>query len=214
MHIVNPMQNKMYNLHFKDASKKDRIIYEKIRPLILFTFVGAFGWAIRGTGGWGGSSGGAVVGLWWGSLFYFLAKIRGIDMRWQFFALGFGIAFGGLTGYGQFTSWIKGRFLAGENEVLEINPAWGWVWMALVGIEWGGMAAGFLSWTLKKPKDIKEWIIRVLIPIVCGTIGYFVVKLNPQIFFPLYSEELYYNSPCADPRYCWRTVATLPSLAI
>ncbi len=222
MRVVIPELNKMYRLHFRSASKKESLIYDKIIPLALFGIVGAFGWAIRGTSGWGGIAGGAIAGFWWGALFYLLAKVRGIDARWQFFAIGFGIAFGGMNGYGQFISWIRGVFSVGdpsmvespvvETSTLPLNPAIGFMWLAIVGLEWGGNAAGFLSWTLKKPKNPKEWAIRILCPVLFAIVAFLTVKYNPNAFFPHYSNELYASEQCRI--HCARTASTLPTLSL
>ncbi len=214
MEIGNLDQYKLYHYYFQSHGKKQDIFYNKVLPVILFGLVGAFGWAIRGTSGWGGIPGGVVAGFWWSSLFYILAKIRGVDARWQFFALGFGIALGGLTGYGQFNSWIKGIFMTGPNETIEINPLWGFGWHFVVGVEWGGNAGGILSWTYKKTESVKEKLIRIGIPALCGVLGFFIIKYNPQLFFPAYSEDLYLLSECSSSEYCGRTMSTLPSLGV
>ena len=79
-------------------------------PMILFGSVGAITWAIRGTGGWGGIQGTILPGLSWGILWYYLSYRRGIDSRSLILWLGLGLAIGGELGYGQYISWIMGRF--------------------------------------------------------------------------------------------------------
>ena len=84
-------------------------------PMLLFGSVGAITWAIRGTGGWGGIDGTVVPGMTWALLWYYLCYRKGIDSRSIVFWLGLGIAIGGELGYGQYVSWIMGRFTVGKE---------------------------------------------------------------------------------------------------
>jgi len=205
-----------YQIEKSKWNSTQRILYDKIIPLVLFSVSGALGWAIRGTGGYGGSFGGALVGLLWGILFYFLASIRGIDARWATFFLGIGIAFGGTNGYGQQLSWIRGEFSAGTNTTLPIDPMIGYIWLLIIGFNWGGTATVMLTWALSAFPDKKQrtkiWIYRLFGGIIGGVIAFLIVSSLPQVFYPNYSPELYESIECG--KHCARTIETLPKLAM
>jgi hypothetical protein len=197
-------------------SRFQHSLYDYVLPLLLFGVVGAFGWAIRGTGGWGGTGGAVIAGFWWGWLMYYLAYIRGYDARWALVGIGVGIGIGGMTGYGQFLSWIRGRFAINYSEFLEINPLIGYLWLMLIGIEWGGNGAIILSWSLthitEKKMAHRIWGWRIGAGILGGVLGYYLIYFLPHVFFPFYSPELYNSPECAIQ--CVRTAATLPSLGM
>ncbi|MFH1742318.1 MAG: hypothetical protein ABIH23_25215, partial [bacterium] len=81
--------------------------------ILLFGSIGAITWAIRGSDGWGGIDGTILPGMTWGLLWYYLCYRKGIDAKGISFWLGLGIALGGELGYGQYVSWIQGKFNVG-----------------------------------------------------------------------------------------------------
>ncbi len=191
-------------------SNKDRILHERILPLFLFIITGGFGWAIRGTGGWGGTAGAMLAGLWLSMLFIYLGMRRGIDFRRQAVLIGFGIGFGGMNGYGQMISWIRGQFsISGWNNYISIDPAIGYFNLFLVGVIWGGYAGIGLLWSMNTPKPTKIWVIRLILIISCYYLGFYIVAFNPNIFYPIYSEELYNYDICIQ---CIRTAETANSM--
>ena len=78
--------------------------------VLLLGSMGAITWAVRGTNGWGGVDGTVLPGMTWGLLWYYVCHRMGIDGRGVSFWLGLGIALGGALGYGQYISWIQGKF--------------------------------------------------------------------------------------------------------
>ena len=109
------------DLKYKRFLKTANPYYECILPMLLFGSMGAIGWAIRGTSGWGGMDGVIVPGMTWGLIWYYLCHRRGIDARTIPLWLGLGISIGGEWGYGQYVSWIQGKFEAGDA-ILPIAP--------------------------------------------------------------------------------------------
>ena len=217
LRVGNRERFKKYREAQASWSVKERFIYNKLLPVLLFGIVGALGWAIRGTWGYGGTGGALVVGLWWGLVYYYLAYIRGVDARWSFLALGLGIGWGGMNGYGQLLSWIHGNFGILPGETVWIDPAIGFIWLIIIGIEWGGTGAILLAWTLtdyetmSSEKIKKIWLMRAVFPVIGWFVGYYLILLNPTVFFPHYTEALY-SDPAA-LKTTIRTAKTLPLLA-
>jgi hypothetical protein len=211
--VTNKKNFDEYNSILSNLHPFHRNFYEILLPLSLFAIAGAFGWAIRGTQGWGGTAGGIIAGLIWGFLFYFLAALRGIDARWQTIHLGIGIGIGGLNAYGQLLGWIQGNFSTGTG-VIPINPWIGYFWLLIIGLEWGGNAAIILCWSLmdypNRTIQIRYYVLRFFGGFLGGLFGYYLIKLNPTLFFPHYNIELYGGIACAIQ--CTRTMTTLPLL--
>jgi len=107
--------------------------------------MGAFFWAIRGTSGYGGSQGGLLAGLGWGVLWYLFSSLDGTARQRPYgharmiAAITFGIAFGGMTGYGVYIAWLQGKFYLNYPEgVRDIAPWTGYAMLFLCGLHWGG----------------------------------------------------------------------------
>ena len=186
----------------ESVSPFEFFLHERAIPLLLFILVGGFGWAIRGTGGWGGTSGAFAVGLWWSLLFIYLGMNKGVDFRRQAICIGIGVGLGGMNGYGQFTSWIKGVFaISNTIAPVPIDPFYGYLNFFLVGIIWGGFAGVGLIWGLNPASGDKgyiTWIKRIVFVIVGAVAGYLIVSLNPSVFYPNYQyfsneSKLYSN---------------------
>ncbi|MHA1892708.1 MAG: hypothetical protein ACTSYS_17065 [Promethearchaeota archaeon] len=192
---------------------------ELILPTIMMAFLGIFYWAIRGTGGYGGSSGGTFAGLGWATCWYFLSRskndeqVRVYGSRWSFLAITFGISMGGLHGYGQFISWIAGRFMLDSGNIIPVNPAWGWLALFQCGLTWGGMAGIFLGWTrLGHKSTVKKWIRRILFGAGGGLLGLLIYYAIPWLTLPLYAEGIYGDLvTCA---HCVRTLSTAESSSV
>lgn len=165
-------------------------LYDVWLPILLFGSMGAITWAIRGTSGWDGVTGTIVPGMTWGLLWYYVCYRRGIDARGIPLWLGLGIAIGGELGYGQYVSWIRGEFEAGDA-VIPIAPWIGYVWFVICGIAWGSTGAIALGWTLNARKSLRAWLARVFIPVGVGCLGWLLIQACPGLFFPHYDLGLY-----------------------
>jgi len=98
-------------------TEKSEIFNELVIPVILFGTIGAFYWAVRGTSGYGGTSGAVFAGIGWALCWFFLSyeqhekKERPYSSGWIVLAIKLGIGIGGMHGYGQFISWIMFRLI-------------------------------------------------------------------------------------------------------
>jgi len=165
-------------------------LYELWLPMLLLGSMGAIAWAIRGTGGWGGIDGTVVPGMTWGLLWYYLCWRKGIDARGIPLWLGLGIALGGELGYGQYVSWIQGKFQVGE-QLIPIAPWTGYAWFVIAGIGWGAPGGIFLGWALAERASLRRWLVRLFVPLGVGFLGWLFVRACPWLFFPNYGLDLY-----------------------
>ncbi len=143
-------------------SNSTRFAHDRLLPILLFGSAGAITWAIRGTTGWGGIDGTIVPGLTWGLLWYYLCLRKGIDAREVVLWLGMGIGLGGELGYGQYVSWIQGKFHVSDT-VVPISPAFGYVWFAICGVGWGAPGGIVLGWVLDEDATAARWALRVFL---------------------------------------------------
>lgn len=165
----------------------------------IFGLMGGFFWAIRGTSGFGGSNGGLFAGLGWGILWYFFSHFGGGAARrplatpWMIAAITFGIAFGGMTGYGVYTWWVQGNYYLDHPDGLRAIAPWtGFAMLFLCGLHWGGVTGAFMAWC--NPSAALRW--WVWIPrIAAGFLGAWAalwfVNAFPQLLLPFYDEGLY-----------------------
>ncbi len=173
-------------------------------PVLLLGSVGGIAWAIRGTGGWDGVDGTIVPGMAWGLLWYYVCWRKGIDARGIALWLGLGIALGGELGYGQYVSWIQGRFEVGEGTV-PVSPWLGYLWFTICGIGWAAPGGVFLGWALGGKVSWLRWCVRIGVPLGVGFLGWLLVQMYPGAFFPNYGLDLYVETL---DRHLERTVFT------
>lgn len=167
-------------------------------PLI-FALMGAFFWAIRGTGGFGGMGGALLAGLGWAMLWYALSRRDGLERHRPYgalrviAALSLGIGVGGLTGYGVYTAWVQGVFYLHYPDVSRPVGAWtGYLALAFCGLHWGGNAGAFLAWCApSKPLTGRDWVARIGAGITGAVLALLLVRQVPQIFLPFYREGIY-----------------------
>lgn len=167
---------------------------------LIMGLMGAFFWAIRGTSGFGGSSGGALAGLGWATLWLAFSRMGGDGDRRPygngraFAAITFGIAFGGLTGYGVYTAWVNGLYQMNREVTREIAPWTGYAMLFLCGIHWGGVTGAFLSWVApSKPIGLVGWCLRIAAGFGGAALAVQAVGWFPDYFLPFYSEGYYQN---------------------
>lgn len=192
--------------------------FEYLFVTVVMGLMGAFYWAIRGTTGYGGETGGMLAGFGWALLWYALsqygdgAERRPYNQPWLLVAITLGIAFGGLTGYGVYISWLNGKFHLNYPEGLRDVPAWtGYAMLFVCGLHWGGNTGCFMAWCApNRPLRVRDWLTRI----ACGVLGavgaYAFVRLFPQLFLPFYAEGIY-----DVPEYatCQRSLNTIREIA-
>lgn len=180
--------------------------------------MGGYYWAIRGTTGYGGETGGMLAGFGWALLWYAFSQVGdGAERRpygtpWLLLAIPLGIGFGGFTGYGVYISWLQGKFHLSYPEGLRPVGAWtGYAMLFLCGIHWGGNTGCFMAWCAPKRALRKvDWAIRI----GCGLAGAIgaalFVRAYPQLFLPFYNEGIYSVKEYAT---CQRALTSIRTIA-
>lgn len=184
---------------------------------IILGMMGLFFWAIRGTGGFGGSAGGLFAGSGWGLLWFTLARLvlsprHPLATPWMIAAITLGIAYGGMTGYGVYVSWVKGQFYLDHPEGLRaISPWAGYAMLFLCGLHWGGVTGVLMAWTLPTAAiGWPLWLLRIACGLLGGVVALGFVNAYPAIFLPFYDEGLYAND---SHRTCQRALTSLRNIA-
>lgn len=168
---------------------------------LIMGLMGAFLWAIRGTAGFGGWQGGLLAGLGWGLIWmYFSNRERNGDKRplsnpWMVAAITFGMAYGGMTGYGAYIGWVSGNYWLNHPEaVRDIAPWTGYLTLFFCGLHWGGVSGAFMAWCHPGAKlDWKGWVLRLASGLAGAFAVYYLIKGFPQWFLPFYGEGIYEN---------------------
>ena len=185
---------------------------------LIMGLMGAFFWAIRGTTGFGGSSGGALAGLGWALLWLGFSHFGG-DGAYRPYgsgrmvaAIALGIAVGGMTGYGVYISWLNGVYQMNGNEVTrEIAPWTGYAMLFFCGIHWGGVTGAFMSWCAPKvPVSWPMWGVRIAAGVSGAVLGTMLVKWFPGFFLPFYGEGYYQVEEYATSA---RAMRSIPNIA-
>lgn len=183
---------------------------------LIMGLMGAFFWAIRGTGGFGGSSGGLFAGVGWGILWFRFSSLAGYQGRlaspWMIVAITLGIAYGGMTGYGVYIGWLRGLFYLdypqGEREI----AAWtGYAMLFVCGLHWGGVTGAFMAWCRPSaPLRWWHWLLRLLAGGVGAGLALWAVTTFPHCVLPFYSEGIY---SLAENSTCLRAERTIREIA-
>jgi len=184
---------------------------------MILGMMGLFFWAIRGTGGFGGSAGGLFAGLGWGLLWFTLARSvysprHPLATPRMIAAITLGIAYGGMTGYGVYVSWVKGEFYLDHPEGLRaISPWAGYGMLFLCGLHWGGVTGVLMSWTLPSASIAWPiWPLRIACGVLGGVVALGFVNAFPWLFLPFYDEGLY---AIESHRTCQRALGSLRNIA-
>lgn len=135
-------------------NRKSDLIHDLLLPTLLFAALGGMSWAVRGSSGYGGSSGCIFAGVLWGAAWWFIARdsspvqTRRYASAWIIFALTVGIGFSGNRGWMQWSSFFEGRLQTNysKGEFLPISPAYGFLWLFIAGVPWAGLGACLLAW--------------------------------------------------------------------
>ena len=185
---------------------------------LIMGLMGAFFWAIRGTGGFGGTDGGALAGLSWAMLWVGFSQFGGYAKQRPYghgamaAAIIFGITFGGMTGYGVYTAWVRGEFYLDYPQGMRPVGIWtGYLALFLCGIHWGGITGAFMAWCApEKPIGVVGWVLRILSGIAGAWLTLIFVRANPQLFLPFYSEGLY---QIEENKTCIRALGSIQNIA-
>ena len=185
---------------------------------LIMGLTGAFFWAIRGTSGFGGSSGGALAGLGWAMLWLGFSRFGGgaacrpYGSGRMVAGIAFGIACGGMTGYGVYTAWVNGLYQMNGNEVSrDIAPWTGYAMLFFCGVHWGGVTGAFMAWCAPKaPLSWLGWGLRVACGVGAAVLAGYIVRWFPQFFLPFYREGYY---QVEEYKTSLRAMRSLPNVA-
>lgn len=202
-----------------DESRRSLGGWDYILIAAVMGLMGAFYWAIRGTGGFGGATGGTFAGFGWALLWLAFSRHGGADGErrpysnpWMLWAITLGMAFGGLTGYGVYISWLNGRFFLNHPEGMRDVGAWtGYTMLFVCGLHWGGNTGCFMAWCApRRNVTWKGWLIRITCGIAGAVAAGIIVRLFPQWFLPFYDEGLYAMEEYAT---CRRALGSIRNIA-
>lgn len=143
---------------------------ENIAPIILFSTAGMFGWAVRGSSGYGAVPGCVFAGLLWAILWFFLSKeeseikSRRYSSGWTVLAINFGIGIAGMRGWMQWPAWVQGYFVVGDGlPTIPISPVYGYTWWFLAGCSWAGIGGILIAWSGSQQSVTPQiWCQRLL----------------------------------------------------
>jgi len=191
---------------------------EYVLAMLILGLMGAFFWAIRGTAGYGGETGGMLAGFGWALLWYALSRLgknaenRPYGHPWSLLAITLGIALGGFTGYGVYISWVNGHFYQNYPELSRDIPPWtGYAMLFACGWHWGGNTGCFLAWCApKRPVTMGNWTARIACGLAGAVAAAALVRLVPHCFLPFYNEGIY-----SVPEYktCQRALLSIQTIA-
>lgn len=179
-------------------------------------FLATAGGAYWATVRMSGEGCGWTNGLMWGLAWYYLSAAYGQPSRrpfgsgWIVLAMVAGMYFGGMHGYGQFHSWVKGIFHleSDADRSVPISPLLGYWWNLLCGLGWGGVAATFLVWAgAVRRSGWRLWLARFLAVAVLAWAFRAIAVERPDWIMPLY-DRVDYTNPAVCPD-CARTTRTL-----
>ncbi len=184
----------------------------------VMALMGAFFWAIRGTTGFGGETGGTLAGFGWALLWCACSQLLGSAGRrpytgpWIMAAITAGIAFGGFTGYGVYTAWVRGAFyLDYPNGAREVSVWSGYAMLFVCGFHWGGNAGCLMAWCApEKRLTGRDWAERIAWGAAGAAAAYAIVRIAPQAFLPYYAEGIY-DVPAN--RTCVRALGSIRNIA-
>ncbi|MFX0102497.1 MAG: hypothetical protein ACFFCS_23220 [Candidatus Hodarchaeota archaeon] len=194
-----------------------------IIPLVLFSTIGFFAWAVRGMRGYGSIPGATFAGICYAIVWLFLSRNspngskegmhRPYNLGWAVLGIAAGIGVNGMRGWMSFYRWRLGLFSldAQWDEASNIgfppgmNLVYSLSYWFLIGATWAGTGAVFLAWSGAKKKYIpRDWILRIVLGAAGAGVAYLLWLLFPQIFLPNYQTGYY-----ADLNTCYECRETM-----
>ncbi|MBI4559099.1 MAG: hypothetical protein HY706_16060 [Candidatus Hydrogenedentes bacterium] len=180
-----------------DHSRRD-LTHDLLLPTLLFAALGGMTWAVRGSSGFGASAGCIFAGVTLGTAWWFIARhpsakqSRPYASGWIILAMtaAFGIA--GNQGWMQWPHFFNEHLYTDyrNGEFVPISRAYGFIWLFLAGIPWGGMGACFLAWcgSARRTSPL-QWVIRLGSGFgVAYVLGVLIYNRFPDVFLPLHDS--------------------------
>lgn len=164
-------------------------------PTILFMALGGMTWAVRGCSGFGGVAGCTFAGVTWGAAWWYLAQdpsrvqARRYASGWIVLAVTVGVGLSGARGWMQWSSFFEGKIQTNfaKGEFLPISRSYGFLWLFIAGVPWGGIGACLLAWCgSSRETRVWHWIVRIACGIGGGLLAGFLCRRFPQFFLPMY----------------------------
>nr|MDO8111689.1 hypothetical protein [Candidatus Sigynarchaeota archaeon] len=181
------------------SANGNRIINDLILPTILFTSAGFFGWAVRGTYGYGAIPGSTFAACCFAITWYLLSKRctvaserRRYGLGWSIFGIICAIGLNGMHGWMMYQQWDKGIFPMTPGPALSIDPAIGYIWWFIAAVPWTGTGALLLGWSgAKKRYSWRAWVLRIGLGIggLFAALGF--REIFPQLVLPNYILGIY-----------------------
>jgi hypothetical protein len=195
----------------------NRIINDLIVPTILFVTAGFFGWAVRGTRGYGSIPGSTFAGACFAITWYFLSKHGSSDnshrrygLGWSVFGIIIGIGLNGMHGWMQYQQWVRGVFPMNPDPAISIDPSVGYMWWFIAAMPWAGIGAILVGWAgAKKRYSPVMWVLRISMGVAGTFVALLIRELAPQLVLPNYQTGLYTDiSTCLGCREALEDTAT------
>jgi hypothetical protein len=177
---------------------RSNLAHDFLLPTLLFAVIGGMTWAIRGCSGFGAAAGCLFAGVTLGTAWWFIAREPGADRQrrytsgWIILAMTIGFAISGNRGWMQWPAFFRGELQTdyAKGESVPIEPVYGFIWMFIAGIPWGGLGACMLAWCASgKRVEPWQWVLRLAF----GITGFYILSRViyfqfPSVFLPLYDS--------------------------
>jgi len=166
-------------------------------PTLYFVALGAMTWAVRGCSGFGAMDGCVFAGVTWGAGWWYLSRQpagsppRPYNSGWVILALTLGIGVSGDRGWMQWPSFFAGHLQTNspEGKWVPISREYGFIWMFIAGVPWGGLGACALAWCgTHRRLCPRGWLLRIACGVAGAAVGRVLFDHFPDVFLPLHSS--------------------------
>jgi hypothetical protein len=177
--------------------QRSNLVHDFVLPSLLFAWLGAMTWAVRGSSGYGGSAGCLFAGVTWGAAWWFISRQPGAEQSrpyssgWIILALAIGIGLSGNRGWMQWPSFFEGHLQTNyaKGESVPIARAYGFLWQFISGVAWAGIGACLLAWCAPaRPLRPQDWIARLACAFGAAMLARFLFAKFPDVFLPLHKQ--------------------------